>query len=97
MREDEDTGAAASGHYQYDIAHCDVLDKEKLRQYRAKRCEWLYLLDGDQEHALCKQIAVMLCNDAIFRLVNESRRLAEEGEYRSASRNGPIASLIDQG
>ena len=97
MRQDEGTGAAAAGHYQYHIADCDVMDKKRLKQYRVKRSEWLHLLDGDQEHALWKQIAVMFWNDAVFRLINESRRLAEEGKYRSASRNGALASLIDQG
>ena len=97
MRQDEGTGAAAAGHYQYDIAHCDVMDTERLKQYRVKRNEWLHLLDGDQEHALWKQIALMFWSDAVFRLINESRRLAEEGKYRSASRNGTLASLIDQG
>ena len=93
----EDAAAAVAGGYQYEIAQCDVVDKEKLERYRVKRSGWLHLLDGDQEHAVWKQIAVMLWNDAVFRVINESRGLASDRGYQSAARNGMPASLIDQG
>ena len=39
----------------------------------------------------------MLWNDAVFRVINESRGLASDRGYQSAARNGMLASLIDQG
>ena len=39
----EDAAAAVAGGYQYDIAQCDIVDKEKLERYRVKRSGWLHL------------------------------------------------------
>jgi hypothetical protein len=93
----EDTAGSPEGQYEYGIGRCDVQDKERLRQYRRKRTEWLHLLNGDPLHSIWKQISTMLWNDAVFRVVNESRGLASERGCRSAARNGMLASLLDQG
>jgi hypothetical protein len=79
---------------QYSIDCCDVQDKQRLGCYRVKRTEWLDLSSGDPEHAIWIQISRMLHNDAVFRAVRESQRLATEGRYRSASRNDDLISFI---
>jgi hypothetical protein len=61
--------------YAYPVDACDVTDKEALESFRLKREEWLYLMEGDPDHAVWKQINAMLWNDAVFRTVNEARRL----------------------
>lgn len=82
--------------FKISVDECDVEDNERLIEYRAKRIEWLQWLrlDGD-EHAIWRQIYGMLWNDALFRTINESRRIAKEvGE--SAALNGPLSRFIDQ-
>lgn len=76
---------------------CDVEDKPALAKYREKRKEWLYMLVGDKQHSISTQISEMLWNDAVFRTVNEARRLAREGGYASSARNWSIALFMDQG
>ena len=83
--------------FRYAIEDCDVAEKNTLRQYREKRAEWLYMLSGDPNHAVWKQITAMLWNDAVFRVANESRRLSRLGGYKSSARNWSIAQFIDQG
>lgn len=87
----------AKMEFSYPTGDCDVVDKEKLDEYRKKRTEWLYILNGDPDHAIWKQISTMLWNDAIFRMVNESRRLSALADYKSSARNWSIASFMDQG
>lgn len=82
--------------FQYRTEDCDVADKDRLTQYREKRTEWLYMLTGDPDHAVWKQITAMLWNDAIFRIANESRRLSRLGGYKSSARNWSIAQFMDQ-
>ncbi|MBT1516369.1 hypothetical protein KIP88_38615 [Bradyrhizobium sp. SRL28] len=86
-----------SMNFQYGIDDCDVADKSRLRQYREKRTGWLYMLAGDPDHAVSKQITAMLWNDAVFRVANESRRLSRLGGYKSSARNWSIAQFMDQG
>lgn len=84
--------------FQCEIDSCDVDDKSQLIQYRKKRCEWLNQLTGDTNHAICEQISAMLWNNAMFQMINESRRLSglEKG-YKSSAQNGAIAQFVDQG
>ncbi len=83
--------------YEYSNEDCAVSDKAKLVEYRRKRSEWLYLLNGDPDHAVWTQIAAMLWNHAVFRMVNEARRLSSQAGYQSSARNGSLAEFIDQG
>ena len=83
--------------YSYQIEDCDVIDRERLRAYRAKRSEWIHLLNGDPHHAVWRQITSMLWNDAVFRTANEARRLSRVGGYKSSARNWSIARFLDQG
>lgn len=83
--------------YNYPVEDCDVEDKGRLRSYRAKRSEWLDQLVRDKEHSVWKQINGMLWNDAVFRTINEARRIAHSGGHPSAARNGKIARFMDQG
>jgi len=83
--------------YEYSIEDCDVSDRAQLDVYRQKRSEWLYLLSGDPDHAVWTQITAMLWNDALFRMVNETRRITSQAGYQSSARNRPLAKFIDQG
>ncbi|PWE50410.1 hypothetical protein DEM26_05650 [Thioclava sp. NG1] len=83
--------------YQYGLEDCDVLDRDSLKAFRAKRDEWLYWLEHDEHHAISKQITGMLWSDAVFRLINESRKFAHEAGDGYSTQSGIIASSLDRG
>lgn len=73
---------------------CDVADRDKLKRYREHAERWLDLLATD-EHAISKQLSDLMWHDAVFRVLNEARRL--EGADTSSSRAPVLAQFIDQG
>lgn len=80
-----------------ELADCDVVDRELLPRFIAKRTEWLHQLEGDAEHGIWAQITAMLWDDAAFRAINESRRLAAARGGASAALNRLVARLLDRG
>ncbi|TAJ10618.1 MAG: hypothetical protein EPO61_02060 [Nitrospirae bacterium] len=78
-----------------DICSCDVEDKEQLALYRRCRERWLSWILGDDEHAIGKQITQIIWDDAIFRTLNEARRIAAESPGRHF--NSDLLSLLDRG
>ena len=81
----------------FPVEQCDVEDKTNLIAFREKQKEWRHWLSGDPDHSILNQIWAMLWNNAVFRVVNESWRIAEEEGGLWASRNAPLAEFIDQG
>lgn len=81
----------------YPTGQCDVKDKTSLAEYFTKRKIWLVWLRGDPDHSILRQIYTMLLNDAIFRLINESRRIALENKRSSCILNRAIGAFTDQG
>ena len=74
---------------------CDVHDREKLARYRALASRWFEWLDDDDEHAIGRQISQLMWHDAVFRALNDARRL--EGAEKTSSRAPTLAQFIDQG
>lgn len=83
--------------YQFAADNCDVLDREELVEFRSKRDEWLHWLLHDENHAISNQISQMLWSDAVFRLVNASRREAAGSDAGFATQSGIIAQALDRG
>lgn len=83
--------------YAHEPSECDVIDKAALAEFRAKRQQWLFWLRGDDQHSVWNQIYSMMWNDAVFRMINESRRLATGAGGGFAANNGALAGFIDQG
>lgn len=81
--------------YRVAVDACDVEDRPNLNEYRAKRVEWLEWLSYDEEHAIWRQIRSMLWNDAVFRTINETRRIMKD-TGGSAALNWTIARFIDK-
>lgn len=69
--------SAAAGHapYTYPPDMCDVRDHAKLLAFRAKRAEWVVLLEKDPLHSVSSQLSALVWQDAVFRLFNEAWRL----------------------
>lgn len=81
--------------FKFDEGKCDVVDRHKLKRYREHAERWFAWLASDEEHAISKQLSDLLWHDAVFRVLNEARRLA--GAEASASRAPLLAQFIDQG
>lgn len=82
--------------HKYPVEQCDVEDQAGLVRFRAKLEEWNGWLFGG-ENGIWRQIHHMLWNDAIFRMVNETRRFAAEDDQDYATQAGWLAEIIDQG
>lgn len=80
-----------------DICVCDVEDKEALASFRACRKRWYEWLIGDDEHSIAKQITTMVWDDAIFRTLNEARRLSLEHPSPQKGLNADLLDLLDRG
>lgn len=74
---------------------CDVADRDKLARYREHATRWFDWLETDDEHAITRQLSDLMWHDAVFRILNEARRL--EGAEASSSRAPLLARFIDQG
>lgn len=58
------------------INGCDVED-EALHLFRRKLADWADWLEGDDDHAVSPQVELMTDSYITYRLINESRRLAQ--------------------
>src|SRR5258708_7845350 len=79
--------------YRYPIEACDVIDKDALAQFRAKRLRWLEWLEDDEVHAIWPQISSALWNDVAFRTFVEMAR----NFSASALRNSVLTEALIQG
>lgn len=52
--------------YTFKLEDCDVVDRNKLRDYRNKREEWVARFKADDHHALWRQINRILWDYAFF-------------------------------
>jgi len=80
-----------------DICLCDVADKQRLAVFRQKRSEWRDALIGPDLHSIENQIIIILLDDAIFRTVNEARRLIVEVQHDKKGFNRDVIDLLDKG
>lgn len=83
--------------YNIPLEQCDVLEKDKLEVYRAKRTEWLDHLYGDDDHSICNQLVSMSWSYITFRVINEARRLAHRFNLQSAIRNDVLFEHLTDG
>jgi hypothetical protein len=79
------------------VENCDVGDRARLIEYRAKRDVWLrwYELDKDEPNSIQQQIFSMLFVDLAYRILVEPRRTTDE-KLKIAARSGLLAHLLDQ-
>ena len=87
---------SVSSDYKFSSTECQVRDIAALETYRARRTEWVRLLDGDPVHSVSHQLSAMLWNDVAYRTFNEARRFASKDDPKSAI--APIlAEFLDIG
>ncbi len=76
----------------------DVSDSTKLKQYRAKRTEWLrwYKFDKDEPNNIQGQIIRMVFLDMSYRMLTKPRGESPQN-VNIAARNGLLAHVLDLG
>jgi len=65
-------------------------------KFEQKRKEWIQWLLGKDRHSIDNQIARILWDTAIFKTINEARRLAPEADGGGVQLNGMIHHFIDR-
>src|ERR1017187_1372010 len=67
-------------NYACEPHECDVQDRPRLIEYRAKRQEWLrwYSLHGDVPNNIQQQIFSMLFMDLAYRSITRPRQIGEQ-------------------
>lgn len=83
--------------YKYRISRCDVSDKALLREFRAKRSEWLRWLAGDDYHSIWGQIYNMIYFDTIFKILNKAREISIKSKEPDTGLNPHLLKLLDHG
>jgi len=77
----------------YSIERCRVADKDKLRQFRKIRSKWIRWLRGP----IRRQLYTLMWDDAVYRMINEARRMAFQHPTNRVGFNGPTSNLLDRG
>ena len=83
--------------YRHTIDQCDVIDKARCEQFRAKRKQWTEWLSGGDPHSITKQLYSMIWDYALFCTINELRRVAVDEPEDGIRFNGPVIRLFDAG
>lgn len=66
-------------------------------QYKEKRDFWIGCFSGKDRHCILTQIYRMVWNTAVFKVINEARRIAPSAKEGGVELNGIIHRLIDDG
>ena len=69
---------------------------EEYREFKSKREDWLKRITLKDRNSIQRQIWSMIWDAAVFRVINESRRLANNAKEGGVELNGMIHSLIDK-
>ncbi len=81
--------------YKIGIKECDVTDQARLSTYREHLDRWReWCLSADDPNSLTNQFSSMFWFDAVFRLINESRRTQDT---QFAAFNGTLSEALDAG
>lgn len=67
-----------------------------LEQFKEKRKQWIHCFSGEDRHSIIKQIYNMVWNAAVFKVVNEARRIATNNGEKQAELNGMLHRFIDR-
>ncbi|MEG3637619.1 hypothetical protein [Magnetococcus sp. PR-3] len=80
--------------------HPDVVDHTKRRQLEDRMDVWNDWLNGNDRHSLKNQLLNLFLNDAIFRALNNGRRMCKEHEDDGGpfvATDGTLGRFINQG
>ena len=89
--------SVSEGRFRYRAEDCDIVCKERLRQFRVEKLKWLFWLHDDEQHPIYKQVVSLLCDYALFRTLNDLRVKAAKAKSQSVGFNAPTLVLLDSG
>src|ERR1039457_4879895 len=75
----------------------DVLNTERLQKFLKKREEWLFWLNGDDQHSIWRQITSLLWDYALFKTIRELRVEAAQNPTEGIGFNAPVLHLLESG
>ena len=75
----------------------DVLNTERLQKFLKKREEWLFCLNGDDQHSIWRQITSLLWDYALFKTIRELRVEAAQNPTEGIGFNAPVLRLLEAG
>lgn len=81
----------------FDLDGYDVDDKVKLIDFWINLGKWRRWYSAKDNHSICHQINTMMWYDAIFRIINEARRIREVEQSKETGFNGMVVDLFDRG
>ena len=70
--------------------------KNILEIFKEKRKQWIHCFSGDDRHSIINQISNMVWNAAVFKVINESRRIVTDNGQKQAEMNGMLHRFIDR-
>ena len=83
--------------YDFAVEACDVLDVEKLRNFRELRVKWINWLQGSDSHYIWGQINSLIWDYVLFCTVNQLRKTAAADENEERGLNDAVLRLFDMG
>lgn len=92
-----DEFGVAEGRYKYRAEGCDVICKQKLRQFRVQKIKWLFWLRGDDQHAIRDQVTALLSDYAMFQTINDLRVKQAKSKRQGVHFNASVLFLLDSG
>jgi hypothetical protein len=75
----------------------DVLNTERLQKFLKKREEWLFCLNGDDQHSIWREITSLLWDYALFKTIRELRVEAAQNPTEGIGFNAPVLRLLEAG
>lgn len=84
--------------YKTTIDQCDIVDRQALEEYRAKRYEWLswFELRKDEPNTIQPQLFSMMFLDFAYRILASPRQSTDQG-IAFSSQSSLLAHFLDQG
>lgn len=67
-----------------------------LKRFKEKRKQWIHCFSGDDRHSIINQISNLVWNAAVFKVINEARRIATDNGQKQAEMNGMLHRFIDR-
>lgn len=90
------------GEWSFNLFMCQektlgVLNTERLQKFLKKREEWLFCLNGDDQHSIWRQITSLLWDYALFKTIRELRVEAAQNPTEGIGFNAPVLRLLEAG
>ena len=66
------------------------------KQFKKKQKQWIHCFSSKDRHSILNQIYYMVWNAAVFKVINEARRIATNNRQKQVELNGMLYRFIDR-